>query len=178
MSLRFRIEQLLPQLRWLGYLIRMHPRHLLGEVFQVCHTVRRLQDRPRTQWRDYIFWPGLVKPSCPLGWTRGRGWSSGWMDGWMNGSWKTSACPTPLEEHPALSQQWISLLSLLGFVNLNLWLQHASLCGTAHNRLIENPEPCPSQKIEIAFVVPLGCSGVFNPVQFIVMDGWLFQKYY
>lgn len=100
-----------------------------------------------------------------------RAWLVFWMDGWMNGSWKTSASPTPLEESPALSQQWISLLSLLGFVNLNLWLQHASLCGTAHNTLIENPEPCPSQKIEIAFGVPLWCSGVFNPVQFIVMDG-------
>lgn len=98
MSLRFRIEQLLSQLRWLGYLIRMHPRHLLGEVFQVCHTVRRPQDRPRTQWRDYIAWPGLVKPSCPLGWTRGRGWSSGWMDEWLsedfclsNTTWRESS---------------------------------------------------------------------------------------
>lgn len=157
MSLRFRIEQLLPQLRWLGYLIRMHPRHLLGEVFQVCHTVRRPQDRPRTQWRDYISWPGLLKPSCPLGWTRGRGWSCGWMDEWLsedfclsNTTWRESSFV------PAMDQ----------FIeSVNLWLQHATLCGTAHNGLIENPEPCPSQKIEIAFVVPLWCSGVFNPVQ-------------
>lgn len=44
------------QLRWVGYLIRMPPRHLPLEVFMARPTQSSLWAGPRTRWRDYISW--------------------------------------------------------------------------------------------------------------------------
>ncbi|KAK3569761.1 hypothetical protein QTP86_004186 [Hemibagrus guttatus] len=53
------------QLRWLGYLFRMPPGRLPGEVFRACPTGKRPRGRPRTRWRDYVFrlaWERLGVP--------------------------------------------------------------------------------------------------------------------
>uniref|UniRef100_A0A8C6NNI1 Reverse transcriptase domain-containing protein n=1 Tax=Nothobranchius furzeri TaxID=105023 RepID=A0A8C6NNI1_NOTFU len=42
------------QLRWLGYLVRMSPGRLPGEVSRARPTIRRPKGRPRTQWGDYV----------------------------------------------------------------------------------------------------------------------------
>ncbi|KAK3507223.1 hypothetical protein QTP70_011005 [Hemibagrus guttatus] len=42
------------QLGWLGYLFRMPPGRLPGEVFWACPTGKRPRGRPRTRWRDYV----------------------------------------------------------------------------------------------------------------------------
>lgn len=42
------------QLRSLGCLFGLPPRHLPGRVFQVCPARRRPQERPRISWRDYV----------------------------------------------------------------------------------------------------------------------------
>ncbi|KAK3564905.1 hypothetical protein QTP86_030846, partial [Hemibagrus guttatus] len=44
------------QLRWLGHLFRMPPGRLPGEVFRACPIGKRPRGRPRTRWRDYVFW--------------------------------------------------------------------------------------------------------------------------
>lgn len=42
------------QLRQLGHLFPLSPRHLPREVFPTCPTGRMPQDRPRICWRDYV----------------------------------------------------------------------------------------------------------------------------
>lgn len=60
------------QLRWLGHLFRMAPACLPGEVFRAGSTRRRSQGRPRTHWRDFVFWSGLGTPWDPTRWAGGN----------------------------------------------------------------------------------------------------------
>ncbi|KAK3565584.1 hypothetical protein QTP86_012898 [Hemibagrus guttatus] len=53
------------QLRWLGHLFRMPPGHLPGEVFWACPTGKRPRGRPRTRWRDYVFWLAWERLGVP-----------------------------------------------------------------------------------------------------------------
>ncbi|KAK3529813.1 hypothetical protein QTP86_006010 [Hemibagrus guttatus] len=53
------------QLRWLGHLFRMPPGHLPGEVFRACPTGKRPRGRPRTRWRDYVFWLAWERLGVP-----------------------------------------------------------------------------------------------------------------
>ena len=41
-------------MNWFGYLIRISPGRLSGEVFRACPTGRSPLERPRTRWRDYV----------------------------------------------------------------------------------------------------------------------------
>ncbi|KAK3556755.1 hypothetical protein QTP70_016699 [Hemibagrus guttatus] len=74
------------QLRWLGHLFRMPPGRLPEEVFRACPTGKRLRGRPRTCWRDYVFW---------LAWER------------------LGVPPEELEEVSGEREVWASLLRLL-----------------------------------------------------------------
>ncbi|KAK3572533.1 hypothetical protein QTP86_034321, partial [Hemibagrus guttatus] len=53
------------QLRWLGHLFRMPPGRLPGEVFRACLTGKRPRGRPRTRWRDYVFWLAWERLGVP-----------------------------------------------------------------------------------------------------------------
>ncbi|KAK3574089.1 hypothetical protein QTP86_002857 [Hemibagrus guttatus] len=53
------------QLRWLGHLFRMPPGRLPGEVFRACPTGKRPRGRPRTRWRDYVFWLAWERLGVP-----------------------------------------------------------------------------------------------------------------
>lgn len=55
------------QLRWVGHLIRMYPRHPPLEVSFELSTRRRTLNQPRTHWRDYISylaWESLGIPQA------------------------------------------------------------------------------------------------------------------
>ncbi|TWW73379.1 hypothetical protein D4764_15G0007730 [Takifugu flavidus] len=84
--LLLRIER--SQMRWLGYLLRMPPGRLPGEVFRHEHlmSLRRPPERPRTRWKDYV---------SRLAWER------------------LGIPPDELEEVAGEREVWASLLRLL-----------------------------------------------------------------
>ncbi|KAK3508311.1 hypothetical protein QTP70_020019 [Hemibagrus guttatus] len=53
------------QLRWLRHLFRMPPGRLPGEVFRACPNGKRPRGRPRTRWRDYVFWLAWERLGVP-----------------------------------------------------------------------------------------------------------------